>query len=321
MRKLLGLIVAAGLAVALAARAQDAAIKLPPPEVSDPLAGGERIATAGVFGNFYPGQGAGKRPGILLLAGSEGGLGRGTGMMAAALAKEGFAVLQLCYFGCPGLAPRLENVPLEIFARGLSWMRRDPRVDGERLALMGGSKGAEAALLVAARQPSLKAVVATQPSSVVWPGITFDPEPRPGWTENGKPLVFLAYAKDSDTEKGIFFHYRNGLAGLAARPQAAIPVEKIRAPLLLVCGEADTLWPSCPMADAIAARLKARARPAPIILRYPDAGHEVFGLPIDRSSPHFAHLGGLGGTPDGIAAAHDDDWPRTVAFLKNHLEG
>ena len=73
------------------------------------------------------------------------------------------------------------------------------------------------------------------------------------------------------------------------------------------------------MADQIAARLKANGRPAPAILRYANAGHEVFGLPIDRSSPHFAHLGSLGGTPDGIAAAHEDDWPKTVAFLKNAL--
>src|SRR5262249_3821422 len=160
------------------------------------------------------------------------------------------------------LPPRLENVPMEVFARGLAWLKRDARVDGARLAVMGGSKGAEPALLLAAREPKLRAVVATQPSSVGWPGITFEPEPKPGWSENGKPLVFLHYAKDTETEKGSFFHYKNALAGLAARPGAVIEVEKIRAPILLVCGEADTLWPSCPMADQIAARLQAKGRPA-----------------------------------------------------------
>jgi dienelactone hydrolase len=322
MKRSAAWVMAALIASGAAAKAQDpppAAMTLPPPEVSDPLPGGERIAGDHVFANFYPGKGEGRRPGVLLLAGSEGGLGGGTGRIAQALAGEGFAVLQLCYFGCPGLPPRLANVPLEIFTQGLAWLKRDPRVDGSRLAVMGGSKGSEPALLLAARAPELKAVVATQPSSVVWPGITFEPEPKPGWTENGSPLDFLPYAKDSETEKGIFFHYKNALAGLGAHPGAVIAVEKIRAPILLVCGEADTLWPSCPMADQIAARLKAKGRRMPTILRYANAGHEVFGLPIDRSSPHFAHLGSLGGTPDGIAAAHEDDWPKTVAFLKTAM--
>ena len=295
------------------------ATTLPVPEVADPGRGGIRIASDGIFANFYPGKGDGRRPGILLLAGSEGGLGDGTGHIAEALAGEGFAVLQLCYFGCPGLPQQLANVPLETFSRGLSWMRRQLGIDARRLAVMGGSKGAEAALLVAARDHSLKAVVATQPSSVVWPGITFKPDPEPGWTEAGKPIAFLPYAKDTDNEKGIFAHYKNGLAALGEHPDATIPVERISARMLLVCGEKDTLWPSCPMADQIAARMMAKGRAQPTILRYPDAGHEVFGLPIDQNSPHFAHLGGLGGTPLGIAAAHADDWPKAVAFLRDAL--
>ena len=294
---------------------------LPVPEITDPGPAGVRVASEGVFANFYSGKGEGRRPGILLLAGSEGGLGGGTGAIARALADEGFAVLQLCYFGCPGLPPQLANVPLETFSRGLTWMRHQPGIDAERLAVMGGSKGAEAALLAAVREPGLKAVVATQPSSVVWPGITFKPDPQPGWTEAGKPIAFLPYAKDTDTEKGIFAHYKNGLAVLNEYPDAAIPVERITGRILLVCGEADSLWPSCPMADQIAARLAEHGRPTPTVLRYPDAGHEVFGLPVDRNSPHFAHLGSLGGSPDGIAAARADDWPKTVAFLKDALSG
>ena len=324
MKTILRLFVFAALSVgrALAQAPQNApAMTLPVPEVADPGPGGVRVASDGIFANFYPGKGEGRRPGVLLLAGSEGGLGDGTGQIAEALAGEGFAVLQLCYFGCPGLPPQLAHVPLELFSRGLAWMRRQPGIDARRLAVMGGSKGAEAALLAAARDPRLKAVVATQPSSVAWPGITFKPEPEPGWTERGKPIAFLPYAKDTDTEKGIFAHYKNGLAALSAHPDAAIAVERITGRMLLVCGEADKLWPSCPMADQIAARMTAHGKAPPMILRYPDAGHEVFGLPIDRGSPHFAHLGGLGGTPEGIAAAHADDWPKTVAFLKEALPG
>ena len=140
---------------------------------------------------------------------------------------------------------------------------------------------------------------------------------QPGWTEKGMPIAFLPYADVPETD--IFAGYHDALPNLAQHRGAIIPVERIAARIMLVCGEADTLWPSCPMTDQIVARLKAKGRPVPTVLRYPDAGHEVFGLPIDKSNPHYASLGSLGGTPEGIAAAHADGWPRTVAFLKEAL--
>ena len=291
----------------------------PPIEISDPGSGASRINQDGIFANYFPGKGEGSRPGVLLLAGSEGGLGFGTVRIAQAMAAEGFSVLQLCYFGCPGLPSKLVNVPLETFSSGLDWLKRQPNVDGTRIAIVGGSKGAEAALLAASRVKDVKAVVATQPSSVVWPGIAYSDTIQPGWTEKRTALPYLPYANVPITQGGLFARYDDAMPSLPQHPDAIIPVERIDAPILLVCGEADTLWPSCKMADQIAARLHSSGKPAPEILRYPDAGHEVFGLPIDASDPHYAHLGGLGGTPAGIAAAHADDWPRTVAFLKEKL--
>jgi hypothetical protein len=183
---------------------------------------------------------------------------------------------------------------------------------------LGGSKGAEAALLAASRDSRLKAVVATQPSSVAWPGIAYEAEMHPGWLEHGKALAYLPYARNG-SDADIFAQYRDGLTAAAQHPDTAIPVERIKARIMLVCGEADSLWPSCPMADRIQERLTAHSRPEATILKYPDAGHEVFGLPIDPSSPHYQHLGSLGGTPAGIAAAHADAWPKVVAFFKQEL--
>ena len=47
---------------------------MPAPVVSDPGQGGRRIDAGGLFANFYAGQGAGRRPAILYIGGSEGGL-------------------------------------------------------------------------------------------------------------------------------------------------------------------------------------------------------------------------------------------------------
>jgi dienelactone hydrolase len=277
--------------------------------------GGVRIDHDGVFANFYPA--ASRAPAVLLLGGSEGGLQPGGRGMVKALVDAGYNVLTVCYFGCPNTPPALAGVPLETFDRALSFLKAQTSVDPSRIVLVGGSKGAEAGLLVASRHPELKAVVVGMPSSVAWPGITFTPVAKPGWTEGGDPLPFLPYAPYSVMAKGgVFALYNEALPALPQHPDAAIPVERIGGRIMLVCGEADTLWPSCPMSDQIAARLKANGRPTPLVLRYADAGHAVFGTPVDRTNPNYGSLASLGGTADGNAAARADAWPKVLAFLR-----
>ena len=323
MRTLAAGLLAAAFAGAAAAQPAPSqppgAPKMPPIVVADPGLTGIRIDRDGVFANFYPINDHG--PTVMLLGGSEGGL-QGGGGMVKALTEAGFNVLNVCYFGCPGTPPQLANVPLETFDRALAFLKTQPSVDPGRIVLLGGSKGAEAGLLVAARHPELKAVAVGMPSSVAWPGITFTPTAQPGWTDGGKPLPFLPYAPFSAMAKGgVFYLYADGLPAVPQHPDAVIPVERVRAPLMLVCGEADTLWPSCPMADQIQERLKANGRPLAVLLRYKDAGHAVLGIPVDRANPNYTRMAemisrSVGGTPDGNAAARADAWPKVVAFLK-----
>jgi len=253
---------------------------------------------------------------VLLLGGSEGGLHAGGGGMVKGLVAEGFSVLYICYFGCPGTPPQMVAVPLETFDRALAFLRTQPIVNPKQIAVVGGSKGGEAALLIGTRDRRLKAVVAGMPSSVVWPGIgdsaTFT---ESSWTAGGAPLPFLPYAFGSFAKGGIFGLYNDALPNLPQHPDAVIPVERIAKSILLVCGEADSLWPSCPMADQISDRLKSKGRPAAIVLRYKDAGHAVFGAPTDKTSPNYAALANFGGTAEGNAAARADGWPKVISFL------
>jgi hypothetical protein len=109
------------------------------------------------------------------------------------------------------------------------------------------------------------------------------------------------------------------LPTIPQHPEAVIPVERIGARILLICGEADALWPSCPMADQISDRLTSKGGLAATVLRYKDAGHQVFGPPVDKSKPH-EWLASLSGSADGNAAARDDSWPKVVAFLRAVLK-
>src|SRR6185437_9252200 len=224
---------------------------MPAPVVGDPGPGGRRIAADGLFGSFYTGVGEGRRPAILYIGGSEGGLAPAAHWLIDSLTGAGFDVLYVCYFGCPGTPKVLASVPLETFDRALAWLKAQPGVDPARIGLVGGSKGAEAALLAATRHPELKSVVVGMPSSVSWPGITGTDPPEPSWTRGGAAVPFLPYASASFAKRGVFGLYDDALPTERLHPDAVIRVERITAPLLMVCGEADTLWPSCKMAGEI----------------------------------------------------------------------
>jgi hypothetical protein len=124
---------------------------------------GRRITEDGLLANYFPARL--KSAALLTLTGSVGGLTMNDA--AIALQSEGFSVLHLAYFRGPGQNPNAELIPLEYFAAALTWLRRQPEVDPDRVGIVGVSKGAEAALVVSVRHPVLKAIVAALPSSVV----------------------------------------------------------------------------------------------------------------------------------------------------------
>ena len=292
------------------------------PEIAmgDPLPTGRRVGDDGIVANYFPGTGAGKRPGILFLGGSEGGLSPGVTRMAKELQSRGYSVLHLSYFGAPGQPPILSLIPLETFDRALGWLQAQPDVDAERLAVVGGSKGAEAALIVAARHPQLRAVVAGMPSHVAWQGIDFNfinfmiNPPGGSWTLNGRPIPFVAYTQDF-RGGDIVDLYRMSLEQAKNLDDAVIRIELTRAPVLLICGKKDTLWPACLMADRVKERAVQMGGPAVTVLAYENAGHAVLGIPVDKTNKNYDMLDSLGGTDDGNNAARADGWAKIVAHL------
>lgn len=283
---------------------------------------GRRVTDGGMFANYFPAAGAGKKPAILLLGGSEGGLAKEVRGEALLLQQAGYNVLQLGYFNLPEKPGYLANIPLEEFFRGIDWLKARPEVDPAAIGLIGYSKGAEAQLLVATRRADVKAVVAGMPSSVVWGALSMRSYVFGGvssWTEGGEPLPSLDYGS-GDGKKELLPRFVNALKTLDAHPETIIPVERFGGRLLLICGEADTLWPACPMARQIEARAKGAGRPAVTLLAYPGAGHAVMGAPIAADDPALVKWSKLGGTPAGNAAARADSWTKIVAFLDAALK-
>ena len=278
-------------------------------EVSGP------INPPGLTGEYYAPVGAKTVPMILVLGGSEGGLG-GSGPLAKRLAVEGYGALALAYFGAPGVPQTLQGVPVEYFDKGVAWLQARPEAGGRRVAVLGGSKGGEAALLVASSNRAVCVVVAGAPSGVSWPGINPAAgrgDPGPSWTRQGQAVAYAPYDRTRPFTT-IFDLYQRSLP--AAPPESFIPVEKIAGPVLFISGREDTLWPSSAMSDAMMARLdKARFKYPHQHLAYADAGHAGFGAPVAPDNPNLRHLADFGGTVAGNQAARSDGWPKALAFL------
>lgn len=252
--------------------------------------------------------------GVIVLGGSEGGL-EAARRIAQALARDGYPALAVAYFAADGLPDALDQIPLEYFKRAIDWMRAQPEVDPRRIVMAGGSKGAEAALLVASTYAEVSAVVAGVPSHVVWQDVDLlDGRARSSWTFEGRPLPFVRYA--GVPSKTLVELYATSLRRNKAAGRATIPVERIRGPILLVSGGLDTIWPSRAMAAAIVERLRARRFEFCVShYTYAKAGHGVWGVPMEPGDARAGRLRRLGGTAKNNVAARADFWPRMLSFL------
>jgi uncharacterized protein len=243
----------------------------------------------GLYGELYvPKSAAGRLPALILLEGSSAGLDS-ISALAPPFAKEGYATLALAYFGEVGLPQSLEGIPLEYFDKAVAWLQAQPNVDPQKIGILGVSRGAEAALLVGARNPAVHAIVAAGPSSVAWRGLDFnDPaNSEPAWTVGGAPIPFLSADLSLYDPNGpqtpMFVSALNGAdAKPDAKSEAVIAVERINGPLLLISGGDDQIWPSPVMADRIVKRL-AKVSFAHEVenVVYPGASHYVFAGSTD----------------------------------------
>jgi pimeloyl-ACP methyl ester carboxylesterase len=214
---------------------------------------------------FEPRSTSRRRPAVLLLGGSEGALERTD--EAELLASHGYPALALAYFHASTLPKNLLRIPLEYFARALRLLARQPGVDPSRLVVDGESRGSEAAQLIGIHYPALvHGVIAEVPNASSACGI----EP---WTGAGRSSGCLGAAW---TYRGKAIPYDRP----SAHPDHPFADERIDGPILLTCGEDDLLWPSCPMAHAIATRLHALGFAHRVtMLDFPHGGHGVGGLP------------------------------------------
>ena len=187
-----------------------------------------KVSDDGLVATLHlPRESRGRRPAVIGLSGSEGGVVNANGF-GAPLAAAGFVTMSLVYFAMDGL-PRDLLESARYFKKAIDWLRVHPAVDADRVAVFGMSRGGEAALVVGATFSLLRAVVANVPSHLVWQGNHPDQSVKTSsWTLGGADLPYapLAEPRVGETWREWFE------ASLkTAPPEAAIPVERINGPV------------------------------------------------------------------------------------------
>lgn len=230
----------------------------------------------GVIGRLYKPAGAGPWPGVVVWGGSDGMLPEA---QAKLFASHGYATLAIQYFDYvadPAQFPNLIlDVPLEYFGRAIDWLREKPFVAGDKVAIVGASRGGEAALLVGSRfGDKLTAVVAARPSDVVWGdrangtwsrAVGVEDEVA-SWTWQGQPVPFMPMGKllqelsdEGKIDDVPSFKYRKAYetvedaADPAVKGAALIDTRAIPVPVFACGGTDDQLWPASRYVERIKA--------------------------------------------------------------------
>jgi alpha-beta hydrolase superfamily lysophospholipase len=244
----------------------------------------------------------------------------------------------LSYLGEPGLPGAMAEVDLEVITAGLKALAGLPEVDPARIAVHCASVGTGLVLsaLSETDRPPVAAAIAVAPTSVVWQSLsTGGPPPKSSSVRRaGQSLPYVPLRADKllgqlvghalsrflpgphSSALAMRSAYEAGLSDSKAVADAAIPIERFSAPLLLIAGTQDAVWPGEQMARELIKRRGERADDRLLVL--PDAGHFLRPPVIPTTVNRTDGLVG-GGTPEGSAQGARLAWHTTLAFLRSHL--
>jgi pimeloyl-ACP methyl ester carboxylesterase len=166
--------------------------------------------------------------------------------------------LAVAYFGEEGVPKEVDRIALEGVHAAIIEAAKDPKINRDCIALVGGSKGAELALLMASRYSDIKSVVGIVPGNAVFAGHTSLLNTS-SFSSHGEQLPFVPVpwsAMPHLIKRDLRGAWDEMVKDEEAVAKAAITVEKINGPIFLLSATQDEFWPSAEMSEAMIRRLK-----------------------------------------------------------------
>ncbi|MGL6197766.1 MAG: acyl-CoA thioesterase/BAAT N-terminal domain-containing protein [Lachnospiraceae bacterium] len=276
------------------------------------------IVNDGFLGRFFANEKGEPKPCIIVLSGSDGRIEKAQNI-AQLLAAHGYTTLALAYFGVEEGEDNLDLIPLEYIENALNWLKFQPSVISDMIALYGRSKGGELALLAGSIFKDIKCIVANTPCAYVMEGLDYRNRPtgHSSWQFKNKPYPFVKY-KTSIMIGYILrkkFLHKSNLA--AVYPQliegnnaddAIIAVEKINGPLLLLSSKRDEIWPS----DLFCSKIMKRLENGDFAYPYKHKSYRKCGHYLTTAYQCNPNEADMSFYQDVV-----DSWNATLNFLEN----
>ena len=174
------------------------------------------------------------------------------------LNNKGYAILAIGYFNSNGTPSSLDRISLDAIRDTILSIAKNPKIDGSRIILMGGSRGGELALNLASKYKDFKGVIAMSSSNVSFPALTWSSNTS-AWSFKNKEVPYVPATLKTiwPALKGDHYTaFSMMLEDREAVKKAEIEVEKINGSVLLISGIKDNQWPSTKMSDKIVKRLQ-----------------------------------------------------------------
>lgn len=281
----------------------------------------------GVQASYFVKDDLRNKTAIILIGGGQWG-----DYWAQEFAKKEMVGLSIPYFGKEGLPKLPEEIELEYFEKAINWISKQPQVDPTKIVVMGASRNAELALIIASTFPEIvSGVVGYAPSSVSWPNTVLpynSNELKASWKYKGIDIPYIPMEKISGNNSDkieMLAYWENGLSKTDLVNKAFIKVEQITGPILLFSGTDDKVWPSSDMADMIEKRLENNSFEYPFqSIKYENAGHFISTNPDDYSSYRTGKIKisgkeykyEFGGTDEGDYKAKQDARIELMKFIE-----
>jgi len=219
------------------------------------------LNTPNVESKLYTGDSSVNKPLIVGFGGSEGGNAWASNYWKnkrEEFLKRGYAFLAIGYFKAKGTPDTLNKISIDQVHAAIAEAAKNPQVNKRKIAIIGGSRGGDLALLIASFYKDIRCVVAIVPSNAVFPGNTNELTTS-AWTYKGIELPFVPVSEEAvpalikhDLRSAFEIMLKDSLAF----KKAVIKVERINGPVLLLSANKDEVCPSSPMCENMITRFR-----------------------------------------------------------------
>ena len=207
------------------------------------------VQSEGFEGILYPGNGR-KDKVLIVMSGSDGGMTL-TKQESGFYHRNGIPALALALFKTKQTPRELSRVPVEYVERAIAWLKEQGY---EKIGIDGTSKGSEMALVAASLFPALSCVIVRVPSHFISEGLSGSgkdkaPSGTSCWSYRGKELPYAPYRSRTFDILKMFMREKEMRIIAFNRekdvtPETIIPIERIKAPVLMLSSKHDEVWPS-----------------------------------------------------------------------------